>query len=129
MSAYWLNHGIPDGKVEVQFKQVSVKAELLEETEGFDAKILLEDMHTYNPYLLDNLLDDVSTEIEMKVNRQMELYEEEKNKILIEKYDTAFAEELHAFDAPLDVIPSVNYVYESDINNDGINEQYVKRCN
>lgn len=127
MSAYWLNHGIPDGKVEVQFKQVSVKAELLEETEGFDAKILLEDMHTYNPYLLDNLLDDVSTEIEMKVNRQMELYEEEKNKILIEKYDTAFAEELHAFDAPLDVIPIVDYVYESDINNDGINEQYVKR--
>lgn len=81
MSAYWLNHGIPDGKVEVQFKQVSVKAELLEETEGFDAEILLEDMYTYNPYLLDNLLDDVSTEIEMKVNWQMELYEEEKNKI------------------------------------------------
>lgn len=63
----------------------------------------------------------------MKVNWQIELYEEEKNKIFIEKYDTAFAEELHAFDAPLDVIPSVSYVYESDINNDGINEQYVKR--
>lgn len=127
LSAHWLNHGIPDGKVEVQFKQVSTKAEILEETEGFDAEILLEDIHIYSPYLLDNLLDDVSTEIEMKVNWQIELYEEEKNKIFIEKYDTAFAEELHAFDAPLDVIPSVSYVYESDINNDGINEQYVKR--
>lgn len=127
LSAYWLNHGIPDGKVEVQFKQVSVKAELLEETEGFDAEILLEDIHIYNPYLLDNLLNDVSTEIEMKVNRPINSYEEEKNKILIEKYDTAFAEELHNFDAPIDAIPIVDYVYESDINNDGIKEQYVKR--
>lgn len=114
LSAYWLNNGIPDGKVSLQFKPVSWKAEILEEKKGYGAEILLEDNHIREPYLLDS----ISTEIEMDDD-------EEKVK-LIEKFNAAFKAELHTFDDSLEYYPLVDIVYESDINNDGINEQYVK---